>query len=347
MTGGWRLACPACGAALPPLPDGVAAAAGDARPTAHVALSLDCSGCGASWPRHDGIWRLLTAADADRVAPFLDAYRAVRAAEGRASLAPAERLALPYAWPPSPLAGQWRIRAASFRCLARRGLAGAPPGRLVDVGAGNGWLAWRLAVAGWSVLALDLDADAGDGLGAAEPYARDLAARGLAPRLVRAVAHADRLPLAAGAADVVLFNASLHYAADPAATLRAAARAVADGGRIVVVDSPIYRRRASGERMVAERRAAYTARYGWPSTDLGSREYLVAGELEAALAPLGFAVRHHRPWAGWRWALRPCSARLRGRREPARFAVSVARRTAAGASPAWRGGPREARGRMV
>lgn len=327
MIDGWRLACPACGGALAVAADGDGARAAPAPPgSVATDRSAACARCGAGWPARDGIWHLLRPSDAARLAPFVAQYNAVRAAEGRAALGPAERFALPLGLPSAPLAWQWRIRAASYGVLARRGLADRAPGRLVDVGAGNGWLAWRLAVGGWSVLAVDVSDDPGDGLAAAGPYLADLTARGHADRLVRAVAHADRLPLEDGAADAVVLGASLHYTPDPAVTLAEAARVVGPAGRIVVVDSPIYRRRADGERMVAERRAAYTARYGWPSTAQGGREYLVEGELEALLGAAGFAVRSHRPWAGWRWALRPWLARLRGRRAPARFTVTVATR---------------------
>jgi SAM-dependent methyltransferase len=337
---GWAMRCPACGHPLGVLPEATASsrseadhtdadgdadgdADADADADASAVAAIRCTACGAQWPCRDGIWRFLQAEDAARLGAFLAEYTAVRRAEGRAAMTAAERFALPEALSSTPLAWQWRIRAASHRTFCRTVLSGGMPGRVVDVGAGTGWLAWRLAVGGADVLAVDVSDDAGDGLGAGGLYAADLAARGLARRFVRAVAHADRLPVADGAADLVIFNASLHYAVDPAATLAEAARAVRPGGRVVVVDSPIYARHSSGAQMVAERAAAFTARYGYPSTAQGSREFLVAGELERIGAAIGLTFRHARPFVDVRWALRPLTARLRGRRAPARFAVSI------------------------
>ncbi|MEO8082973.1 MAG: class I SAM-dependent methyltransferase [Ardenticatenales bacterium] len=356
---GWSIRCPGCGASLGALPNGSPTACGATSATspsmslaAAPTPALRCADCGAVWPERDGIWRLMASEDAARTALFVAEYTTVRRAEGRSEMSAAQRLALPYALATTPLAWQWGIRAASYLALcggggdrhrdrrgdrggggggggsssggaAGAGLAGIPPGRIVDVGAGGGWLSWRLAVGGWSALAVDISDDAGDGLGAATPYSVDLAARGMAGRLVRAIAHFDRLPLLDGAADAVVFNASLHYAVDPAATLAEAARVVRAGGLVCVVDSPIYRQRASGERMVAERTARFAARFGFPSTAQGSREFLVDGELEAIGASIGLRFHHIRPWAGLAWALRPAAARLRGRREPARFRVSI------------------------
>jgi|GEM_PF-653553 len=331
---GWAMRCPACGHPLGALPESTASvesdpddADADALADAHSAsgavAAVRCTACGARWPCRNDIWRFLCDKDAALLADFLAEYTGVRRAEGRAAMTAAERFALPDALSTTPLAWQWRIRAASYRTFCRAVLAGGMPGRVIDVGAGTGWLAWRLAVGGAAVLAVDVSDDAGDGLGAGELYAADLVARGLGRRFVRAVAHADRLPVADGAADLVVFSASLHYAVDPAATVAEAARAVRPGGRVVVVDSPIYARHASGVQMVAERAAAFAARYGYPSTAQGSREFLVAGELERIGATIGLAFRHARPYVDVRWALRPLTARLRGRRAPARFAVSI------------------------
>jgi len=329
----WPLACPRCRAPLGPLrapgdtalPDepGDAIVARTAR---DPAAGYACPACGAYYPPGPyGTWDLLVPGAAERFAPFLAEYTAVRRAEGRAHDDPARYRALPRAPADDPLAWQWRIRARSAAALLRGVLPGLGPApRALDVGAGTGWLSRMLAERGARPLALDVSLDPGDGLGAM----RHLDALTPGGWLPRARADFDRLPLADGSADLVVFNASLHYSPDVATTLSEALRVLAGGpnARLVVADSPRYRRRRSGEAMVAERKAAYRDRYGFASDALGSAEFLVDAELDALGADLGVRWRTLQPWYGLRWALRPLRARLRAAREPARLGLVVGRR---------------------
>src|ERR1700704_356193 len=104
------------------------------------------------------------------LAQFVREYGTVRRAEGWGSTDPAYYRALPY----RDLTGRfdkiWRIRARSFdvflntvlQPLERRRSAM----RVLDLGAGSGWLAYRLAKRGHQVIAVDVLEDALDGLGA-------------------------------------------------------------------------------------------------------------------------------------------------------------------------------------
>jgi SAM-dependent methyltransferase len=118
-----------------------------------------------------------------------------------------------------------------------------------DLGAGTGWLSFRLAQRGHPTLALDASLDADFGLGASFPYASRYPDRILPVR-----ADLDVLPLRPGGLDLILFNASLHYARDVRATLRRAVSALAPGGRLLILDTPIYFRPsaapANGERQL-------------------------------------------------------------------------------------------------
>jgi hypothetical protein len=78
--------------------------------------------------------------------------------------------------------------------------------------------------------------------------------------------------------------------------------------------------------MVREREAAFQRAYGFPSNALASEGYLSEARLAALATALGLRWRRIAPFYGWRWALRPLLARLRGRREPARFLVLVGTR---------------------
>jgi SAM-dependent methyltransferase len=321
----WPLACPACRAALGPL-------------SAHQeAGEVRCPGCGMAAPRVEGIWRFLPPAAAARYAPFLADYTRIRLAERRGSDDPAHYLGLPSCPPDHPIAWQWALRRRTFAAFVRRvlprlavaGAAGAaaaaagvpgadPTGlRIVELGAGVGWLCHRLALLGHQPLAVDLSVDERDGLGAARHYR---------PAWPRFQAEFDRLPLAAGVADLVIFNASLHYSTDYEATLGEALRVLADGGTLAILESPIYRRQESGQRMVDERRADFARRFGTRSDALPSRDYLTWPELADLERRLGLRFRKVTPWYGWRWAMRPWLARLRRRREPSRFTILLARK---------------------
>ena len=302
-----------------------------------------CPACGAHYECRDGIWRLLPPERAAYFAPFLRDYTTIRSAEGY-GYAEAERYRrLPEVDPGDPLAWQWRMRAITFAELERRVLGAmvtihegtrrntkktnsfvplrAPSWinrqslRVLDLGSGVGWLSHQLARRGHRPCAVDLNLDARDGLGAAGNYPATWP-------LIQA--EFDRLPLADAQADVAVFNAALPYSADYRATLAEALRVLRPGGRIVVMDSPIYRRDASGRQMVAERQAAFERAHGTRSDALPSIGYLTWGMLDELGRDLGLRWRAFVPWYGWRWAIRPWRARLLRQREPSTFALLVA-----------------------
>jgi SAM-dependent methyltransferase len=300
----------------------------------------------------DGIWRCLPPERAQVFAAFLRDYTAIRDAEGYGYDDLARLQRLPDVDPDDPLAWQWRMRAISFAALRRHVLAPIehrhnerrvpdqqrttknelqpssfvlrlspdPHKRLrvLDLGAGVGWLSNRLAGLGCYPCAIDLNLDPRDGLGAARHYGGDWPC---------VQAEFDHLPLAASQADLVIYNASLHYSTAYRATLAEALRVLRPGGRIVVLDSPIYRRDASGRQMIAERQAAFARDHGTRSDALPNVGYLTWAMLRELGRELGLCWRIIRPWYGWRWALRPWRARLMRKREPSTFALLVAQRS--------------------
>jgi hypothetical protein len=93
---------------------------------------------------------------------FAGAYAEHREAEGR-RLADADLLALPWLRH-GPQAAQWAVRARTFETFVARvlePLAGrrGRPLSVVDLGAGNGWLSYRVGCAGHSATAVDIRAD--------------------------------------------------------------------------------------------------------------------------------------------------------------------------------------------
>jgi SAM-dependent methyltransferase len=181
---------------------------------------------------------------------FVSHYRRVRAREGQASPDPEYARQLPFRDVTGRNRAAWRVRAFHY-LVARAGLAlfGATHPvalRVLDLGAGNGWMARRLAGA-FRVTALD--ADGGDtGLGSL----RDA-------RVGRVVGDLEALPLRRSSFDAVVAAAALHYAVDLDATLAEIARVLRPGGLLIVADSPIYTDAVAREAAHARTRAHYAA----------------------------------------------------------------------------------------
>jgi SAM-dependent methyltransferase len=296
-----RFACPVCKTILEPLSLG----------------RLACPQDGRIFERSGGIWRFLPAERLEFFKPFIQDYETIRQAEGRGSLDPAYYRALPFRDLSGRYIADWPIRAASFRTLVRRVITpiGSPKLNILDLGAGNCWLSYRLAQYGHRLFAVDLRTNETDGLGAYRHYGVDF---------TPVQAEFDCLPLPDGQVNLVIYNASFHYTVDALATLREALRVLAPGGRIALLDTPIYSNPTSGDKMVTERRTGFLDRFGIPSDRLPSENYLTPGRLQELSRALGLAWQTITPFYGLGWLLRPWKARLLGRREPAKFAILIA-----------------------
>jgi SAM-dependent methyltransferase len=231
-------------------------------------------------------------------AAFREAYAEQRAAEGRGQ----QCLSLPYV-SEGPLAKQWAVRARSFDALTRF-VARERPRRVLDLGAGNGWLSYRLALTGIASVAVDMRDDDVDGLGAATCYLEQPFGR-----FERIGASFEALPLKSGSFDMAIFNASLHYAIDLDATLGEARRVTRRGGHIVIIDSPFYTRERDGEAMVREKKAS--GAYGATLMAPPFIEYLTRERLPE--------WRRHRVWYPLWYELRPVVAWMKKTRRPSRF----------------------------
>ena len=234
------------------------------------------------------------------VRQFVEDYRRLRLAEGFASTDPDFVRRLPF----RDLTGRnraiWRVRALHYGII-RACLALLPRSeRVLDLGAGNGWLARRLAGA-HRVTAIDVDA--GDtGLGALDDA-----------RVARVRAELESLPLAAASFDVVISAAALHYAIELPRALAEIARVLRPGGAFILADSPLYADALARHR--AWRRSVdYYAGAAVP--DLARRyRGLTRHELDGSPQ---FRFVTVTPGA-WPWRL--VMDRLRGREPAARFPV--------------------------
>lgn len=296
-------------------------------PRCRADLDIDfCLSCG-FYPRNcDGIIDALPPERAAHYARFIEEYERIRAAEGRGSQSESFYLGLPYIDLSGRNRKQWQIRARSYDCLMQKALKPTFPSggaRILDLGAGNCWMSYRLAIAGYQPFAVDLLVNNADGLGAAEHYRRYL------PDLFpRCRAELARLPFQNEQFDAAIFNASFHYAEDYEATLHEAIRCVRVGGVVIISDTPWYSSEESGKQMVSERHALFLQRYGTASDSIRSLEYLTDERLRLLEEHLSIRWTTHSPRYGFRWTMRPLVAKLRNTREPSRFRIYVTRRNA-------------------
>ena len=302
----FQFACPACRAPLIPLDAGRQCCPTDD-------TIYECCA---------GIWHFLTPDRRAYYAQFMREYQIVRQAEGRGSTEASYYRSLPFIDLSGRFTTDWQIRARSFLTFQHEVLTPLERERqrslrVVDLGAGNGWLSYRLAQRGHDVAAVDLLTNPLDGLGAHVHYAA---------AFTPVQAEFDRLPFVAQQADLIIFNAALHYSTRYEITLAEALRVLRSDGWLVILDSPLYRSASSGAHMVHEREAAFTQAYGFPSSALPSENYLTTQRLNDLADQLHLRWKFIQPFYGWRWLLRPIKAGLLRRREPARFAVIVGRR---------------------
>ena len=177
----------------------------------------------------------------------------------------------------------------------------------------------RLVELGHHVAAVDVNLDAEDGL----PGANLLIEAG---RLPRAEAEMEALPLEPGRFDLVLAVGSLHYQGQLTRTLVELRRVTQRNGLLLVLDSPVYRRRSDGEAQVARRMKLQGRRYGIAVPRESQPGYLVRGELASLFAGAGWTLEVHgwptppQEWAGDALSL------LRGGRRAPRFPILLARR---------------------
>jgi SAM-dependent methyltransferase len=270
--------------------------------------------CGHDFAWADGIHVFLTDARRRAAQTFARQYRRVRELDGHRRDLTELWAVLPHVPPDHAAAGEWRIRRESYEHLLATVLRQANR-RVLDLGAGCGWLAARLAALGHDVVALDRWDD--------ETDMAILRRHESAPFLC-VQADFGALPFAPGQFDVVVFNASLHYTAGPVDALRSAARVLADGGTLVVMDSPMFACARDGEAMVSSQEATMAIACGLPQVVRPGVGYLTFDGLDRAAERLGRRTCFVPSRGPLAWRARRTLARLRLGRAPAAFGVWVA-----------------------
>lgn len=286
--------------------------------------NFECPRCMFQMKVENGIVYALPSERLVYYAQFIADYERIRAAEGRGSLSDEFYLALPHKDTTGNNSRQWNIRARSYKylleCMPK---STGRRGSVLDLGAGNCWMSFRLALLGYAPVAVDLLANEYDGLGAATHFDRHLPTP-----IPRFQAEATHLPFQDEQFSAIIFNASFHYSEDYEATLREALRCLKPGGLVIISDTPWYSCEESGKQMIAERYATFRKHFGMASDAINSLEYLTDERLRMLEEELSIQWTVHHPWYGWTWAIRPWIAKLRRRREPSRFQIYIARKDA-------------------
>lgn len=160
--------------------------------------------------------------------------------------------------------GKDYVPGKSWKSMAEALLRLMPPLTIADLGAGEGAFALLLAARAKKVIAVDSSARMIE-------VGREQAARHGIGNIDFRQGDMEELPVGAGEVDLVFFSQSLHHALHPERALAEAARILAPGGRVVVLDLAKHR--------FEEARDMYADEW------LGFNE----AELEAMLESAGFA----------------------------------------------------------
>jgi ArsR family transcriptional regulator len=261
------------------------------RVSRHVKILIDA---GLAERRKEGSWVFLSLGEAARVEPLfalLDGWAALDGEDAWA-IADAARLAAVRSDRAAAAeryfalhAKDWdelrslHIAECEVEAAIARALGERPVGRLVDIGTGTGRMLQLFAAGATSAVGIDRSPEM-------LRLARvKLAEQGLTADLRQGDMYS--LPLPGGCADTVIIHQVLHYAQQPAAAVAEAARLLAAGGRLLVVDFAAHEREELRARDAHARLGfADDAVTGWMgAAGLKSQviEHLEGGELTVTI----------------------------------------------------------------
>ena len=242
-----------------------------------------------------------------RSSPFARQYRLVRGREGYRVSSPDYYQRLPDVPADDPHAREWRAPEGKLQpSWSSVLLFGRASMRILDLGAGCGWMSHRLAALGHQLAAVDALDDAVDGLGASRHYHVGF---------VRVQADFDALPSRRSSSISSCSTARCTTRPTSRRPWLNARRMLAPCGALVVMDSPMFH--TFGD-LVPKPRGCWL---------LGPALLLVAGDLDRGSSGRLAWLRLHRAparirtvdirrvtlsynrasmWPGWRLCLDPC-----------------------------------------
>jgi SAM-dependent methyltransferase len=281
------------------------------RSLARTNSGAHCSNCGAAFDQDRGIWQALPKSRQDHFAAFREAAELAGQEVGAGNDDPDFYLALPFCDLTQSHNRKWAIRAKTFRHFEKEILEemageGEPPLTILDLGAGNGWMSYRLALLGYRPVAVDVLTNSWNGLGAASHYRPELAE--LFPRFQ---AEFDNLPFADGQFDCAIFNASFHYSEGFDRTIAEAVRCLRPGGVLVIADSPTFPAEAWMPGSQHRTTDCDLEELGLCAELLAGREYLTPQRLNALEVLHDLEWSSYRCWYGFRRTCRSWLAKLR------------------------------------
>jgi SAM-dependent methyltransferase len=245
---------------------------------------------------------------------FLHYYGQVRKAELWGSTQIEYYLHLPFRDVTRRYSSLWKVRAITYQTFIDDLKSTLPnaSARILDLGAGNCWLSYRLAQHGYDAVASDINLDARDGLLVAPQLMQH---SGVRFRCVRS--EFDYLPFPDGSFDAIIFNATLHYSSNPVQTIQRTLPLLSSQGTIYVLDSPYYSAEESGMAMVRERIGYYETNFSIEPPAKPVQSYLTFSQVEEIRALANVITLE--PTYSLLWKIRPWLASLFRRRQPAVF----------------------------
>jgi ubiquinone/menaquinone biosynthesis C-methylase UbiE len=268
-----------------------------------------CSDCAFHIRTVQGILHALPPERVAYYARFVEEYERICREQSSPPRSDKYYLDLPYR--SSGSSADWASRGRSFDCLLWRVLKPALPrnARILDIGAGNCWLSYRLALAGYNPCAVDLLMNDQHGLKAAEHYQNYLPE--FFPRIR---ADMGQLPFRDGQFHAAIFNASIQYADDVEVALREALRCCMASGLVIISDTPIHPSAKNTRR----------------STTGPPAPFLTDESINKLGLRLKICWTVHSAQFGSKWTLRRMYAMLRNRPEPPEFPIYAARKVPQG-----------------
>ncbi len=130
--------------------------------------------------------------------------------------------------------GRDYVPGKSWKSVAEALLRLMPPMTIADLGAGDGSFSLLLAARAKRVIAVDSSEKMLE-------VGREQATRAEIENIEFRTGDMEELPIDSGSVDLVFFSQSLHHALHPALALKEAARILAPGGRVAVLDLAKHR----------------------------------------------------------------------------------------------------------